>query len=215
MRFRYNENLNGVVLAYSDERVVSQTALVHPYFPLARLVVSATLTVFRPFPGARLTGIVNKLSDDYIGLVVMGFMNVVVKAPDVRSDLKSPSFGSSSWVSSKNPSHQISVGDSIAFRVVEVKHEGTYVTLTGSLKEKDTGNVSIVGIASAEETIREKKKSTATKDIDEKSDAKKKRRKDKERSTAVPPEDVTNKGAEVGKEKKKEKKEKKRKKSGD
>jgi len=76
----------------------------------------------------------------------MGFMNVVIKAPEVRSDLKSPEFGSSSWVSTKNPGHEINVGDSVAFRVVEVKHEGAFVTLTGSLKEKDTGNVQAVGL---------------------------------------------------------------------
>ncbi|KAL4520007.1 hypothetical protein Ndes2526B_g01441 [Nannochloris sp. 'desiccata'] len=167
---KYNDNLNGVVLSYSNEKVVSQTALVHPYFPLARLVVSATLVVFRPYSGARLIGIVNKLSDDFIGVVVLGFVNVVIKAPEIRSDLKRPVFGSSSWVSTKNPSHEIRVGDSIAFRVVEVKHEGTYVTLTGSLREKDTGNVLIVGLTGAEGAVVE---ATTKKDKGEKSSKKK------------------------------------------
>jgi hypothetical protein len=190
---------------------------VHPYFPLARLVVSATLVVFRPYPGARLLGIVNKLSDDYIGLVIMGFMNVVIKAPEVRSDLKSPAFGSSSWVSSKNPSHSISVGDSVAFRVVEVKHEGTYVTLTGSLKEKDTGNVAVVGLggavggetpaaaAAAEVTTAKKNKDKAEK-VSKKKTPSSKRKKDEEKSGDS--NDEENGAAEGGGDKKKRRKEK-------
>ena len=195
---RYNENLNGVVLAYSDEKVVSQTALVHPYFPLARLIVSATLVVFRPYPGARLIGIVNKLSDDFIGVVVMGFMNVVIKAPEVRSDLKSPVFGSSSWVSTKNPGHEINVGDSIAFRVVEVKHEGAFVTLTGSLKEKDTGNIQIVGVAVQAAKV----KASTKKDKDREKSSKPralKRKKEEEKNASNPSDEEDEVGIKAGK----------------
>ena len=53
MCFRYNEDFEGVPLAYSGERVLRQTATVHPYFPLARLEVAAEVVVFRPAVGSR------------------------------------------------------------------------------------------------------------------------------------------------------------------
>ena len=154
---RYNEEVEGVILAYSDEKVLSQSAMVHSYFPLVRLIVSATLVVFKPRPGARLVGIVNKLSDDFIAIVVMGFMNVVVRVPDVRDEIR-PRPADGIWVSAENSAHIISVGDSVAFNVVHVRHEGSFVTLSGALKRRDTGNVSIVGLKSEEQKTKDKKK---------------------------------------------------------
>ena len=162
---RYNHDLEGVVLSYSDERVLSHAAVVHPYFPLTRLLVQATLVVFRPLPGARLVGTVNKIADDFIGIVVLGFMNVVVRAPEVRRDLQ-PRPADQMWASVKNPAHTISVGDSVAFVVVEMKNkEGTFVSLTGSLERKDTGNVAVVGLVG--ESLKERKKKRKKGDDDD------------------------------------------------
>jgi len=137
--------LEGVPIAYSDERVLSTVAIVHPYFPLTRLAVSATLVCFRPHPGARVLGVVNKVTEGYIGLVVLGFMNAVIRAQDVRPDLK-PRLLGSEWSSAKNPAHVIRVGDTVAFTVAIVEHSGPYVTLIGALTAADTGNVAIVGV---------------------------------------------------------------------
>lgn len=219
--FRYNDDLGGVTLSYSDEKVLSQSALVHPYFPLVRLIVSATLVVFKPRAGARLVGVVNKLSDDFIGLVVMGFINVVVRLPDVRGDIR-PRPADCIWASAKDPSHTINVGDSVAFTVIDVKHEGSFVTLAGSLKGSDTGNVAVVGLKGEEqgEKKKKRKKSEGGKDIAveveveaEEESAKKKRRKEKEGKIESKAEDSKKEKEKEKKAKgKKEGKEKKRKK---
>lgn len=51
---RWNEDLEGVLLAFCNERVLTQAATIHPYFPFVRLEVAAEVTVFRPRPGMRL-----------------------------------------------------------------------------------------------------------------------------------------------------------------
>ena len=153
---RYNDEIDGVPLAYSDERVVSTAAIVHPYFPLTRLTVTATLVAFRPRPGVRVVGIVNKVSEGYLGLVVLGFMNAVVRAADVRADL-TPQLVGGTWASAKNPAHTIAVGDSVAFTVLRLEHSGAYVTLSGALTRRDTGNVAHV-VASEKDKPKKKRK---------------------------------------------------------
>ena len=41
-------------MSYANERVLTKTACIHPYFPYARLEVTAEVVLFRPRPGIRL-----------------------------------------------------------------------------------------------------------------------------------------------------------------
>ncbi len=100
-------------------------------------------------------GVVNKLSEDFIGVVVLGFVNVVVRATEVRPELR-PLPGGDGWGTAGAPEHTIRVGDSVAFRVKEAHHEGAYLTLVGSLKSPDTGAVAAVGEVAAGEVEEEK-----------------------------------------------------------
>jgi len=129
---RYNEDLDGVPLAYSNERIVSSVAMVHPYFPFTQLNVSASFITFRPKAGDRVIGIVNKVSEAYIGLLVLGFINAVVRAQNVRRDIRPRELGAL-WSSTKDPNHSIAAGDTVAFTVIEAEHSGSYVSLSGSL----------------------------------------------------------------------------------
>lgn len=51
---RWNPDLEGVLLSFRNERVLTQAATIHPYFPFVRLDVAAEVVVFRPRPGMRL-----------------------------------------------------------------------------------------------------------------------------------------------------------------
>ncbi len=51
---RYNEDLDGVLLSYSSERILTHQAHIHPYFPLVRVEVAADAVLFRPQAGMRL-----------------------------------------------------------------------------------------------------------------------------------------------------------------
>ena len=46
--FRFNEDMEGVVLSYTNERIVSQEGRVHPYFPFTRVQVTADVVLFKP-----------------------------------------------------------------------------------------------------------------------------------------------------------------------
>ena len=49
-----DDDLEGVLLAYRGERVLTQAATIHTYFPLVRVEVAANVLLFRPSPGMRL-----------------------------------------------------------------------------------------------------------------------------------------------------------------
>lgn len=51
---RYSEDLNGIVLAFSAPKILSQKALVQPYFPYIHIDATASVTLFNPVPGTRL-----------------------------------------------------------------------------------------------------------------------------------------------------------------
>lgn len=166
--YRYNEDCEGVIVSYSNEKISSQHAQVHPYFPYLRVKVLCTVVVFQPLQDARLTGIVNKIGSDYIGLLVLGFINVSIPAKYIKKDIK-PRFGEMSWVSSKNEQHRIAVGIRVWFRVKEVLRNGEFMSLTGSLDTSDTGAVGF----------------TVEKDDGEDEKKRKKKRKKEEKEEAV------------------------------
>jgi DNA-directed RNA polymerase I subunit RPA43 len=155
--YRYNEDCEGVIVSYSNEKILSQHAQVHPYFPYLRVKVLSIVVVFRPLPDARLTGIVNKIGSDYIGLLVLGFINVSIPAKYIKEGIKHR-FGEMSWVSNKNEQHRIAVGTRVWFRVKEVLRNGEFMSLTGSLEKSDTGAVGFTVEKEDEEDEKKKKK---------------------------------------------------------
>jgi hypothetical protein len=50
----YNDDLGGVMLSYANERLLTQAAAIHPYFPFVRVDVVADIVLFRPRPGMQL-----------------------------------------------------------------------------------------------------------------------------------------------------------------
>ncbi len=51
---RYNEDLEGVLLSYCRERLVSKHASLHPYFPYLQVTVRADVVLFRPLVASHL-----------------------------------------------------------------------------------------------------------------------------------------------------------------
>ena len=140
----YNDDVEGVILAFNEDRIVSTTARVHPYFPLVRVIAEATLTVFKPQVGAKVIGVVNKVTEDYIGLLVLGFINVAIARKDIRSDFLAPDLYANCWRSKKNPEHSIRLSDSVLFEIESIKQDGPYLALVGALQKRTTGNTAFV-----------------------------------------------------------------------
>lgn len=143
---RYNENLDGIPVAYSDVKRLSKTGAVSPYFPLCHVPVSVSMTLLRPRPGMLLVGKVTEMSDTFIGLLAFDYLNCVIQIGSIRPDFTYSVFGQC-WKSQSSNEHSISVGDRVRFLVERVdKHGGGYVTIVGSLPAGvgGTGNVEFV-----------------------------------------------------------------------
>ncbi|KAI7840954.1 hypothetical protein COHA_005384 [Chlorella ohadii] len=135
---RWNEDLEGVLLAFRNERVLTQAATIHPYFPFVRLEVAAEVAVFRPRPGMRLVGTVNKVGADYVGLLVLGVINASVAADQMRPEFR-PRLAEHCWVSSKAPRHRLEAGTKVHFDVASVRRHGAFISIAGSLQHPSTG----------------------------------------------------------------------------
>lgn len=135
---RYNEELEGVILSFSNERVLTHHAAIQPYFPFVKVEVLADVVLFRARQGMRLVGTVNKVGADYIGLLVLGFINASLGAEQIRSEFR-PRLTEQCWASSKTPQHRLEVGTKVHFSVHAVRHHGQFVSIAGSLQQPGTG----------------------------------------------------------------------------
>lgn len=135
---RYSEDLEGVLLSYRNERVLTQAASIHPYFPFVRVEVAADVVLFRPCLGMRLVGTVNKVGADYIGVLVLGFMNAAIAADAIRPEFR-PRLAEHCWASTKAAAHRLEAGTKVHFDVQAVRHHGAFVSIAGSLQQPGTG----------------------------------------------------------------------------
>lgn len=138
--YRYNEELEGIPISYHNHTIESKSAMVNSYFPLCCVRVHASLTVIRPCPGQFVMGRVTEVSDTFIGLLVLNFINCVIKMDQIRSEFSYHVFGQR-WKSKKDAGHEIGVGDMVRFQVEDVQRHGGFATVIGSLKTPFTGNM--------------------------------------------------------------------------
>lgn len=132
MLLRYSHELQGVMLAYSKEKVLSSEAKIHPYFPYFHVDVSALVYLFRPIVGALMTGVVNAVGQDYIGVLVLGIFNAAIGREDIPSHWRSAPL-ERCWLSTRNKRQRVRVGSTLRFAVHRIHHEGGFFTLAGSL----------------------------------------------------------------------------------
>jgi len=141
---RYNDELEGIPLAYSDHKIISSTAMISSYFPLCKVAVLASFVIVKPVPGQFLHGRVTEVSDSFVGVLVLNFVNCVIRIDDIRSEFSYSAFGQS-WTSKAHPEHCIKINDMVRFQVVELKTHGGFATIIGSLKQAGTtGNITHV-----------------------------------------------------------------------
>lgn len=140
--FRYNEALDGVVLAYLDLKIPSRNAKIlaglSPYF---RVNLTAKLLIFSPKMGMMLEGKVNKIEEDYIGVLVLGLFNAAIGVTDIRDcfHFLEEDF-ERSWVSDSQK-HVIKLGTIIRFSVKSVEEKDEFLDLSGSLVPSGTGSL--------------------------------------------------------------------------
>lgn len=139
---RYNEEYDGVVLAYFDLKICDWTAkILNGLSPYLSLKLKAKLLLFSPKPGMLLEGKVNKVEKDYIGVIVLGIFNAAIACTDIREEFcyQENVDGIPIWASTSD-NHVIKLGSKIKFSVKSVQEE-SFLDICGSLKPPDTGCV--------------------------------------------------------------------------
>ncbi|DBB12505.1 TPA: hypothetical protein ACH3X3_005304 [Trebouxia sp. C0006] len=137
---RYSTYLEGVLISYTQPRILSQQARIHPYFPYFHVDVLADCVLFKPAAGHILDGKVHMVSHDFIGLLVLGLFNVSIGRQHIRADLNYDAIGDC-WQSLRHEDHHIAVGTALRFKVDKVDDESEFFTLAGSLLVPGTGDV--------------------------------------------------------------------------
>ncbi|CAM6018645.1 unnamed protein product [Sphagnum balticum] len=140
---RYNEEFEGVVLAYLDPKIQGRTANIlsglSPYF---HVQLKASFLLFSPKIGMLVEGKVNKVEKDYLGVVVLGLFNAAIGIADIREDLYyDDSGGMKAWQSESDHQHSIGLGSNIRFIVKSVQETEEIIDLCGSLQAVHTGCV--------------------------------------------------------------------------
>ncbi|CAM6099528.1 unnamed protein product [Calypogeia fissa] len=141
---RFNEQFEGVILAYLSPKLVGHTAKIlsglNPYF---HVTLTAKLLLFSPAPGMKIEGKVNKIEKDYIGVVVLGLFNTTIGVDDIRDDLEYSTTHhlGRAWISKIDNRHIIELGSLIRFSVKSLQETEHIIDICGSLSDNDTGSV--------------------------------------------------------------------------
>lgn len=80
---QYSEKLQGVVLAFSKVELEKPAGHIVNEMPYIHCKVRADALVFRPQPGMRLQGTVNKIGSNHIGMLFGGVFNGSVAATEI------------------------------------------------------------------------------------------------------------------------------------
>ncbi|XXG66111.1 hypothetical protein AAC387_Pa05g3655 [Persea americana] len=136
--FQFNENFDGVVLAY-DEQFQSNKAKITPgIVPNLGVKLKAKLLLFSPKPDMLLEGKVVKLGKESIHVIVLGFSSAAITFEDIREEFKyKTKHGESVFASMSHKRHVIKVGSMIRFLVKSFDEEILHIS--GSLIPPHTG----------------------------------------------------------------------------
>lgn len=133
---KYHKGLGGIPLAYRHIRVMPPVVKIHHDNPLLHLVIHTEFLLFVPRPGTSLTGVINRMTSDHIGLLAYGFINVSI--PKTRLDGRYAWNGTSqSWEPSAKKKHlglvPLALDSPLTFQIAEFTAAQGVLTLIGTL----------------------------------------------------------------------------------
>ena len=86
MLLRIEPTLGGVPLSFKAMKIEGDSAAIFEDQPQIHLNVVVTFLVFAPEVGSVITGIVNNLADDTVGLLILNTFNAVIPRDDMPND---------------------------------------------------------------------------------------------------------------------------------
>uniref|UniRef100_A0A8D0GRL7 DNA-directed RNA polymerase subunit n=1 Tax=Sphenodon punctatus TaxID=8508 RepID=A0A8D0GRL7_SPHPU len=79
---RYSESFEGVPVAYDNIKIVNELGAIYDDQSAINLDIEADFVIFKPKPGKKLVGIINKVAPSHIGCLVHGCFNASIPKPD-------------------------------------------------------------------------------------------------------------------------------------
>ncbi|GAB2214796.1 hypothetical protein Droror1_Dr00019160 [Drosera rotundifolia] len=139
--FKFNENFDGVVLAYEIDEVMDKRArILSGLEPYVGVRLKANLLLFSPKPDMFLEGKVVKLARESLHIIVLGFSACVISEEDIREELKYKiKHDQEVFRSRYHKKHVIRVGSVIRFLVKSFDEDMLHIS--GSLVPACTGSV--------------------------------------------------------------------------
>ncbi|XP_012267256.2 DNA-directed RNA polymerase I subunit RPA43 [Athalia rosae] len=118
----YDAKLNGIIIAYKNPKLLSRMGSILHDTCYIHIDVEVDFYVFRPNVGDSLKGIVNKKSQDHIGILVHKAFNVSILRPD----------GDENWLG-----NSIQIGQEIRFTITYLDIKDKLPYIRGSLDSQD------------------------------------------------------------------------------
>ena len=113
---KYSEELEGVIVTYDKLQMKHKHGRVVGEEPSIHFDIKVEYIVFRPTINCKLVGVVNKIGDDHIGLLVHGSFNAAIASSNRRNGLR-----------------DVEIGTKIIFRVVGVVAVGDVLLIKGAV----------------------------------------------------------------------------------
>ncbi|PON70760.1 Nucleic acid-binding, OB-fold containing protein [Parasponia andersonii] len=138
--FKFNENFDGVVLAYEFNILDKNAKILSGIHPYLAVRLKAKLLLFSPKPNMLLEGKVVKVTQGSIHVIVLGFSSAVIADEDIRNEFVYKTKNGEEVFSSKvHKRHVIKVGTMIRFLVKSLDEEILHIS--GSLAPYRTGSI--------------------------------------------------------------------------
>ncbi|KAK6191579.1 hypothetical protein SNE40_003231 [Patella caerulea] len=119
----YSDVLQGVLISYSNIKLLQPLSLTHDDKPYLNFKIQADFIVFRPFDGCILKGVVNKTSPTHVGCLVHRHFNASIPRPRKYRD--------GTWKGS-----QLEQGDEFSFKVTSVSSNNKVLFIQGTLTDE-------------------------------------------------------------------------------
>ncbi len=135
--FRFSDQLGGIVLSYSRPQVLQRHGAILDEQPHIHVDLKYTVYLFKPELGSLLSGIVNNVGRDHLGVLVHNCFNAAVLAPGSHTQ-------TSGWFS-----HSFDIGSVVCFTVTSMENVEGIVSIAGEYFDVSTTPLDVIPVATA------------------------------------------------------------------
>ncbi|GLE02176.1 hypothetical protein PINS_up011014 [Pythium insidiosum] len=132
---RYSDKLEGVILSFSNVRLEKPSGHILNEQPYIHCKVIADALVFQPRVGMTLSGVVNKIGSNHVGLLIAGVFNGSVAASELPKGYVH-NYAEDAWKGADGTT--ISVGETITVKVARVHVAGGMIAIEASMRSSKT-----------------------------------------------------------------------------